>query len=62
MKTPRDGTDFTVLDYKNIREENGTVYADVRFKGRLEGEYSVYEYITKHGGEENWYMKNVRIM
>ncbi len=40
MTTPRDGCDFTVLDYKNITEENGKVYAEVKFKGRLDGIYS----------------------
>ncbi len=33
------GCDFTVLDYKNITEGNGKVYADVKFKGRLDGIY-----------------------
>ena len=40
MKTPREGVDFTVLDYRNITEEKGSVYAEVKFKGRLEGIYS----------------------
>ena len=41
MKTPRDGCDFTVMDYHSITEEAGGVYAFVRFKGRLDGQYSV---------------------
>lgn len=40
MKTPRDGSDFTVLDYRNISAEADGVYAEVKFKGRLEGVYS----------------------
>lgn len=40
MKTPRDGIDFTVIDYKDITETNDGIYADVKFKGRLEGIYS----------------------
>ena len=62
MMTPRDNTDFTVLAYRNITEKDGAVYADVRFKGRLEGICSVYEYIEEHGGYDDWYMENVRIM
>ena len=41
MKTPRDGCDFTVMDYNSITEEADGVYAFVRFKGRLDGQYSV---------------------
>ena len=37
MKTPREGSDFTVLDYRNITEKNDGIYAEVKFKGRLEG-------------------------
>lgn len=62
MSTPRDGTDFTVLEYRNIREENGSYYADVRFKGRLEGVYSVMSFINDHGGEDNWYLEHVKII
>ncbi len=40
MKTPRDGIDFTVIDYKDITETNDGIFADVKFKGRLEGIYS----------------------
>ncbi|MBQ3162016.1 MAG: hypothetical protein IJC04_07815 [Oscillospiraceae bacterium] len=40
MKTPRDGIDFTVIDYKDITETDDGIYADVKFKGRLEGIYS----------------------
>ena len=62
MMTPRDGTDFTVLAYTNITESDGAVYADVRFKGRLEGVYSESRYIDEHGGENEWYMPDVRII
>ena len=40
MKAPRDGIDFTVIDYKDIIETDDGIYADVKFKGRLEGIYS----------------------
>lgn len=40
MKTPRDGSDFTVLDYRNITVKDDGIYAEVKFKGRLEGIYS----------------------
>lgn len=40
MKTPRDGSDFTVLDYRNITETDEGIFAEVKFKGRLEGIYS----------------------
>ena len=40
MKSPREGSDFTVLDYRNIISKEDGVYADVKFKGRLEGIYS----------------------
>lgn len=40
MKKPRDGCDFTVMDYRSITEEADGTYAEVRFKGRLEGQYS----------------------
>lgn len=49
MKTPRDGCDFTVMDYRNITEENDGTYAEVRFKGRLDGQYSVD--LTENGGD-----------
>ena len=62
MMTPRDGTDFTVLAYKNITVKDSAVYADVRFKGRLEGVYSESRYIDEHGGENEWYMPDVRII
>ena len=62
MMTPCDGTDFTVLAYTNITESDGAVYADVRFKGRLEGVYSESRYIDEHGGENEWYMPDVRII
>ena len=40
MKTPRDGSDFTVIDYKNVTETSDGIFAEVKFKGRLEGIYS----------------------
>lgn len=40
MKTPRDSCDFTVLDYNSITEEADGTYANVCFKGRLDGQYS----------------------
>ncbi|MBQ7981505.1 MAG: hypothetical protein IJ305_07855 [Oscillospiraceae bacterium] len=40
MKTPRDGIDFTVIDYKDITETGDGIFVDVKFKGRLEGIYS----------------------
>ena len=40
MKTPRDGCDFTVIDYSGITEESDGTYANVCFKGRLNGIYS----------------------
>ena len=40
MKTPRDSCDFTVLDYNSITEETDGTYANVCFKGRLDGQYS----------------------
>ena len=40
MKSPHDGSDFTVLDYRNITEKEDGIYAEVKFKGRLEGVYS----------------------
>ncbi|MGN0695269.1 MAG: M56 family metallopeptidase [Oscillospiraceae bacterium] len=49
MKTPRDGCDFTVMDYRNITEEKDGVYAEVRFKGRLDGQYSAD--LTENGGD-----------
>lgn len=41
MKAPHDGCGFTVMDYRNITEETDGTYAEVRFKGRLDGQYSV---------------------
>lgn len=49
MKTPHDGCDFTVMDYRNITEEKDGIYAEVRFKGRLDGQYSVD--LTKDDGD-----------
>ena len=49
MKTPHDGCDFTVMDYRNITEEPDGIYAEVRFKGRLDGQYSVD--LTKDNGD-----------
>ena len=49
MKTPRDGCDFTVMDYRNITEEKDGIYAEVRFKGRLDGQYSVD--LTENDGD-----------
>lgn len=40
MKTPRDKSDFTVIDYKDITETENGIFAEVKFKGRLEGIYS----------------------
>lgn len=40
MKTPHDGCDFTVMDYNNLTEEADGTYANVCFKGRLDGLYS----------------------
>ena len=40
MKTPHDNCDFTVLDYNSITEEADGTYANVCFKGRLDGIYS----------------------
>ncbi|MBQ8568349.1 MAG: M56 family metallopeptidase [Oscillospiraceae bacterium] len=37
FSTPRDGYAFTVVDYKNITEENGGVYAEVDYKGTIDG-------------------------
>ncbi len=55
MKTPRDGSDFTVNDYRNITEENGAYYAEVMFKGRLDGIYSTD--IRFDNDESNDYIK-----
>ena len=49
MKAPRNGCDFTVMDYRNISEEADGTYAEVRFKGRLDGQYSVD--LTKDSGD-----------
>ena len=49
MKTPRDGSDFTVMDYRNITVEADGTYAEVRFKGRLDGQYSVD--LTENNGD-----------
>lgn len=56
MKTPREGSDFTVLDYQNITEKDDGIYAEVKFKGRLEGIYSAdiinaAKAYKKHGGD-----------
>lgn len=40
MKTPRDGCDFTIINYRNVTEEADGTYAEIRFKGRFEGQYS----------------------
>lgn len=40
MSVPRSGSDFTVLDYRDITETSDGIFADVKFKGRLEGVYS----------------------
>lgn len=40
MKTPRDGCDFTIINYRNVTEEADGTYAEIRFKGRYEGQYS----------------------
>ncbi len=40
MKTPRNGSDFTVLDYKDLTVKQGVAFAEVKFKGRLNGKYS----------------------
>lgn len=40
MKSPHDGCDFTVMDHRSITEEKDGIYAEVRFKGRLDGQYS----------------------
>lgn len=40
MITPRNGSDFTVLDYKNLTVKQGIAFAEVKFKGRLNGKYS----------------------
>lgn len=60
MKTPRNGSDFTVLDFRNITEENGIYYAEVLFKGRLDGIYSsdLLKYDPMGGNTEgNEYIK-----
>lgn len=53
MKTPRNGSDFTVLDYKDLTVKQGIAFAEVKFKGRLNGKYSS----EMEEGEEYIYVK-----
>ncbi|MGN1106862.1 MAG: hypothetical protein ACI4RH_09435, partial [Huintestinicola sp.] len=53
MKTPRNSSDFTVLDYKDLTVKQGIAFAEVKFKGRLNGKYSS----ELEEGEEYVYVK-----